>query len=78
MLCMVESGEHERDHAPEDVGVIAACFEDEDRGFGVLGEFAGQDAACCSCTHNYFYFEARQWPGITQLSEDELTIVVSI
>lgn len=37
MLCMEERREHERDLALEDTGVVAACFEEEDRGSGILG-----------------------------------------
>ena len=59
MLGVEERREHERDLALEDLDVVAACFEEQDRGFGVLGELAGQDGASGSGTHNHFCFQPR-------------------
>lgn len=59
MLCVEERREHERDLALEDLDVVAACFEEQNGGSGVLGELASQDGTSCSGTHNHFCFQPR-------------------
>ena len=49
-----ELREHQWNLRFQDLGVVAACFEKENRGVLVLGQFAGKDAAGRACANDDF------------------------
>lgn len=55
MLGVEEFGEEDGNFGFKDFGVVAASFEEQDRDVFVLGEFVGEDTACCAGADDYFY-----------------------
>jgi hypothetical protein len=54
MFGVEELREHQWNLGFQDLGVVAACFEKENRGVLVLGQFAGKDAAGRAGTNDDF------------------------
>jgi hypothetical protein len=54
MFGVKELREHQWNLRFQDLGVVAACFEKENRGVLVLGQFAGKDAAGRACANDDF------------------------